>query len=85
LVSDEGVIVGANITYKGMGYLAPPLIEFVGDGAGAVATSAINTATGELTTITIVDGGSGYRPIPPTNLQAQLIISTGRVENILYR
>lgn len=85
LVSDEGVIVGANITYKGMGYLAPPLIEFVGDGAGAVATSAINPATGELTTITIVDGGSGYRPIPPTNLQAQLVISTGRVENILYR
>jgi hypothetical protein len=85
LVSDEGVIVGATITYKGMGYLAPPLIEFVGDGAGATATSAINPATGELTTITIVNGGSGYRPIPPTNTQAQLIISTGRVENIIYR
>jgi hypothetical protein len=85
LVSDQGVVVGSNITYKGMGYLAPPLIEIVGDGAGAVATSEINPATGELTTINIVDGGSGYRPIPPTNTQAQIIISTGRVENILYR
>ena len=85
VVSDEGVIVGANITYKGMGYLAPPLIEFIGDGAGAVATSAVNPATGELTTINIIDGGSGYRPIPPTNTQAQILISTGRVENILYR
>jgi len=85
LVSDEGVIVGATITYKGSGYLAPPLIEFVGDGAGATATSEINPATGELTAINIVTGGSGYRPIPPTNTQAQLIISTGRVENIIYR
>ena len=85
LVSDEGVIVGATITYMGVGYLAPPLIEFVGDGAGATATSAVNPATGELTTITIVDGGSGYRPVPPTNTQAQIVISTGRVENILYR
>jgi hypothetical protein len=85
LVSDEGVIVGATITYKGNGYLAAPLIEFVGGGAGAVATAAVNPSTGELTTITIVDGGSGYRPIPPTNTQAQIIISTGRIENILYR
>ena len=85
LVSDDGVIVGATITYKGMGYQAPPLIEVVGDGAGAVVTSDINPATGELTTINIINGGSGYRPIPPTNSQAQFIISTGRVENILYR
>jgi hypothetical protein len=85
LVSDDGVIVGATIVYKGVGYQAPPLIEIIGDGAGATATSAINPATGELTTITIVNGGSGYRPIPPTNTQAQMVISTGRVENILYR
>jgi len=85
LVSDEGVIVGANITYKGMGYLAPPLIEFIGDGAGATATSAVDPDTGELTTINIITGGSGYRPVPPTNTQAQILISTGRIENILYR
>jgi hypothetical protein len=85
VVSDLGEIVGATIIYKGNGYLAPPLIEFVGNGAGARATSAINPATGELTTINIVSGGSGYRPIPPTNTQAQIVISTGRVENILYR
>jgi hypothetical protein len=85
IVSDEGVITGATITYPGQGYLAPPLIEFVGDGAGATATAEISYETGQLSSITIIDGGSGYRPIPPTNTQAQVVISTGRVENILYR
>jgi hypothetical protein len=85
LVSDLGEIVGATIIYKGNGYLAPPLIEFVGNGAGARATADVNLATGELTAINIIDGGSGYRPIPPTNTQAQIVISTGRAENILYR
>ena len=85
LVSDLGVIVGATIVNKGNGYLAPPLIEVVGDGAGAVLTSEINPETGELTTINVINGGSGYRPVPPTNSQAQLVISTGRAENIIYR
>jgi uncharacterized protein (DUF697 family) len=85
VVSDLGVVVGATIVYKGNGYLAPPLVEVFGNGAGAVLTADINPATGEVTTINVVDGGSGYRPIPPTNTQAQIVISTGRVENILYR
>ena len=83
-VSDQGVITGATIIYQGNGYLAPPLVEVVGDGAGAVLTAAVD-ANGAVTTINVVNGGSGYRPIPPTNIQAQIVISTGRVENILYR
>ena len=55
------------------------------DSKSGQTSDLINPATGELTGITIVTGGSGYRPIPPTNTQAQLIISTGRVENIIYR
>lgn len=84
LVSDDGVIVGANITSQGNGYLAPPLVEFVGDGAGARAEAAVD-ANGSVTSITILDGGSGYRPIPPTGVQATIVLSTGRAENILYR
>ena len=85
LVSDSGVVVGGTIVYKGNGYLAPPLVEVVGDGAGAVLTADVDPATGEVTAINVVDGGSGYRPIPPTNTQAQIVISTGRVERIIYR
>ena len=85
LVSDAGVIVGATIVYKGNGYLAPPLVEVVGDGAGAVLTADVDPATGEVTAINVINGGSGYRPIPPTNIQAQIVISTGRIERIIYR
>jgi len=80
----NGVVTGATITAPGQGYLAPPLVEIYGDGAGAVATATLG-AQGQVASIEILDGGGGYRPIPPTNSQAQFIISTGRVENILYR
>ena len=71
--------------YKGNGYLAPPLVEVFGDGAGAVLTADVDPDTGEVTAINVIDGGSGYRPIPPTNTQAQIVISTGRVTRIIYR
>jgi hypothetical protein len=80
----NGVVTGATITYPGLGYLAPPLIEIFGDGAGATAEATIGSQ-GEVATITITNGGSGYRPIPPTNTPAVIVISTGKIENILYR
>jgi len=84
VASDDGVITGGNIVYPGNGYLAPPLVEVVGDGAGAILTAEIG-GNGSVTAINVINGGSGYRPIPPTNTQAQIVISTGRVENIIYR
>ena len=84
-VSDQGVITGTTLVYQGNGYLAPPLVEVFGDGAGAVLSANIDPATGEVTSIDVINGGSGYRPIPPTNTQAQIVISTGRVERIIYR
>lgn len=84
VVTDEGVVVGANIVIQGNGYLAPPLIEFLGDGAGARAVAEVD-ANGAVTNVTILDGGSGYRPIPPTNVQVTVTVSCGRAENILYR
>jgi hypothetical protein len=84
-VSDSGVITGVNIVYMGNGYLAPPLIEVIGDGAGAVLTAEVDPGTGEVTAINVVNGGAGYRPIPPTNTQAQIVISTGRILDVIYR
>lgn len=83
-VSDDGVVTGVQITYAGLGYQAPPLIEIFGDGAGATAVATIG-AQGELASVVVTNGGSGYRPIPPTNTQALVVVSTGKIENILYR
>lgn len=82
-VVSNGVITGVNIINGGQGYLAPPLVLFVGDGAGAVATATVSQ--GQVTGINIVSGGSGYRPVPPTNIGAQVIITTGYATNLLYR
>ena len=84
LVSNEGVITGGQILYPGNGYLAPPLVEVIGDGAGAILTATIG-GNGSVTGVNVINGGSGYRPVPPTNSQAKIVISTGRVKKILYR
>jgi hypothetical protein len=79
----NGVVTSVAVTVPGQGYLAPPLIEFVGEGAGAVATSSITN--GSLSSVSVVNGGAGYRPIPPTMLSVQVIVSTGHVVNLKYR
>jgi hypothetical protein len=80
---EDGVVTSINIINGGIGYQAPPLIEIVGEGAGAIATSTINQ--GVVSGITVVTGGSGYRPVPPTMSGAQVIISTGYAINLKYR
>ena len=80
----NGVVTSVNVTNAGNGYLAPPLIEFVGEGAGATATSTIG-GDGEVASITVTNGGSGYTPVPPTMSSVQVIISTGRAVNLMYR
>jgi hypothetical protein len=82
-VVSNGVVTGVSIINAGQGYLAPPLITFVGEGAGAEAVSTV--ANGQITGIQIISGGSGYRPVPPTNIGAQVIISTGYVTDLSYR
>ena len=79
----NGVVTGVSVTIPGSGYLAPPLIEFVGEGAGARATATI--AGGSISGINLVTGGSGYRPIPPTMQSVQVVVSTGYVVNLKYR
>lgn len=83
VVSNNGVIGTISVINPGQGYLAPPLVEIFGDGAGAIAEATVSN--GQVTGITVINGGSGYRPIPPTNYAATVVISTGRVENLFYR
>jgi len=83
-VVTDGVVTSVSVTSAGSGYQAPPLITFVGDGAGATATSTIGSS-GEVTGLTLTSGGSGYRPNPYNMLSVGVIISTGHVEYIKYR
>jgi len=95
--TENGVVTSVLIQNPGSGYMAPPLINFVGDGAGAVAEATID-ANGSVTAINVINGGSGYWPIPvaapnpnsgwpipPANSGAVCFISTGYVAAMWYR
>jgi hypothetical protein len=94
-VCNDGVLTSVQVQNGGAGYLAPPKINILGDGAGAVAEAVVEGGT--VTAINVIHGGSGYWPIPsggvnpaaypvpPANQGAFVTISTGWVENILYR
>jgi hypothetical protein len=94
---EDGVITSIAMQNNGSGYAAKPLVTIVGNGAGARAEAIWNSATGAVTGITVLDGGSGYwripnaaitggqYPVSPQNQGAAVIISTGYVENLLYR
>jgi len=95
-VCNEGVLTDVVIQNGGYGYLAPPQVDIVGNGAGARVTSVIDV-NGTVTGFNIINGGSGYWPIPsggvnpaaypvpPAQQGAFPIISTGYITNILYR
>jgi hypothetical protein len=94
----DGVIDEIIITNNGSGYMAAPHVQIVGDGAGATAEAVWDPETGAVTDIIITNGGSGYWripnaqivtsqpfPVPPNNQGAIVVVSTGYVENLLYR
>jgi hypothetical protein len=95
-ICTDGVLTSVEIQNGGSGYLAPPKISIVGNGAGAVCEAEINN-TGVVTAINVIDGGSGYWPVPagavntaafpvpPANQGALVVISTGTVIDIFYR
>ena len=93
----DGLVTGIDVLNGGSGYLAPPKVDIIGDGAGATAEATIG-GTGEVTGITVTNPGSGYWPLPrtpnpgaspspvPANQQgAIVVISTGFVVNLMYR
>ena len=93
----DGQVTNIEVLNGGSGYLAPPRIDIVGDGAGAAAEATISD-TGQVVGITVTNPGSGYWPLPstpnpgaspspvPASQQgAIVVISTGFVVNLMYR
>jgi hypothetical protein len=74
-VCEGGVVSSIMVTNGGMGYLAPPQIDIIGDGSGATA-EAVMSATyppghpqagmgyGTIVGINVTNGGSGYWVVP---------------------
>jgi len=95
-VCNDGVLTDIVIQNGGYGYLAPPKVDIVGNGSGAEVTANID-ANGTVTGFNIINGGSGYwpipsgsvnpaaNPVPPAQQGAFPIISTGYITNLLYR
>jgi hypothetical protein len=93
--TENGVVTSITVTNGGSGYLAPPKINIIGDGAGATAEAVISG--GSVVGINVTNGGSGYWYLPnagfgiglyPTNPNetgAAVVISTGYVVDLLYR
>lgn len=81
----NGVVTGITITNAGYQYKAPPLIEILGNGAGAKATCTIGD-NNQISGVTIVSGGSGYLPIQfQSSVSATAIFTNGKVQNVQYR
>ena len=93
--TENGVLTSITVTNGGSGYLAPPKINIIGDGAGATAEAVISG--GSVVGINVTNGGSGYWYLPnagfgigsyptnPTQTGAAVVISTGYVVDLLYR
>jgi hypothetical protein len=95
-VVDDGFLQSITVSNGGSGYLAPPKIDIIGNGSGAEAEAIINSS-GLVEEIIVTNPGSGYwpvpaggvntaaYPVPPQNQGAIVVITTGYVENLLYR
>ena len=93
--TENGVVTSITVTNGGSGYLAPPKINILGDGAGATAEAVISGGT--VVGINVTNGGSGYWYLPnagfgigyyptnPSQTGAAVVISTGYVVDLLYR
>jgi len=72
---ENGVVTSIEIQNGGSGYLAPPKIDILGNGAGAVAEAVMSdtwgpdeygpegVGYGTIVAINVINGGSGYWPI----------------------
>ena len=84
-VVTNGVVTAINVTNGGQGYVAPPKVQILGDGAGAEAI-VTSVGNGQIGAITVTNGGSGYLPLQyQGTVCAQVLISTGYITNLQYR
>lgn len=81
----DGVVVSINVTNPGQGYVAPPRVQILGNGAGARAV-VDSVGSGQIGAITVTAGGSGYLPLQyQGTVEATVQIDTGTVTNLQYR
>jgi hypothetical protein len=84
-VVTNGVVTAINVTNAGQGYVAPPKVQILGDGAGAEAI-VTSVGNGQIGAIEVTNGGSGYLPLQyQGTVCAQVLISTGYITNLQYR
>jgi len=84
-VVTNGVVTAINVTNPGQGYVAPPKVQILGDGAGAEAI-VTSVSDGVVGSITVTNGGSGYLPLQyQGTVCAQVLITTGYITNLQYR
>jgi len=84
----DGVVTGVSVTNAGIGYMAAPCVQLLGNGAGATAVGAAFVGPSGIGAITVTNGGSGYLPLNFGGTEAQAVtvmITTGYVTNIFYR
>jgi hypothetical protein len=81
----NGVVTGISITNSGIGYVAPPYVQILGNGAGAEAYCTIGD-NNQVAAIVVTNGGSGYLPLQFNNtVFATVLLTNGKVENLQYR
>ena len=84
-VVTNGVVTAINVTNGGQGYVAPPKVQILGDGAGAEAI-VTSVGNGQIGAIEVTNGGSGYLPLQyQGTVCAQVLITTGYITNLQYR
>jgi len=80
----NGVITSITVTQSGYGYLAPPRVNIIGLGAGAVAEAEIEGNS--VSAINVVNGGQGYVANPQQSNQiAAISLNRGAITSILVR
>jgi hypothetical protein len=81
----NGVVTGITVNNSGQGYVAPPKVQILGNGAGAEAI-VTSVGNGQIGPIQIVNGGSGYLPLNyQGTIAATVLITTGYITNLQYR
>jgi hypothetical protein len=84
----DGVVTGIAVNNAGMGYMAAPCVQILGNGAGATAIGEPFVGPSGIGAITVTNGGSGYLPLNFGGTEEQavtVLITTGYVTNIFYR
>ena len=81
----DGVVTAINVTNGGQGYVAPPIVQILGNGSGAEAI-VTSVGNGQIGAIQVTNGGSGYLPLQyQGTVCAQVLITTGYIPNLQYR